>query len=335
VDLLLERWHIPNQKRRFNHSMAMNLVTRKLIPKYAAGIPTRPVNGLGVRSVSKKSRLLFIAPWRGCSIVGTYHTHYHGHPDGFAAEEEDVEDFIEEINGAYPDADLKREDILFSHVGLLPELDNVSTKAVRLIREGQVIDHQRESGIDGLITVVGVKYTSARYVAQQAVDIVFRKLNRGTPKCKTQVTPLHDSKIGDFTQLLSAGKKQELIDLDDDIIQHLIYNYGSKYTRLIKLIVKDPRLGQKLDQSSLLTRAEILYGIKYEMAQKLVDVILRRTELGSAGMPSETSIRVCVEIMGNEMSWDENRRNREITELKSLYAKVNNGSQKRKVSEKV
>ena len=43
---------------------------------------------------------------------------------------------------------------------------------------------------DGLITVAGTKYTTARAVAQRVTDLVFAKLGRAAVPCRTDATPL-------------------------------------------------------------------------------------------------------------------------------------------------
>jgi glycerol-3-phosphate dehydrogenase len=58
------------------------------------------------------------------------------------------------------------------------------------------------------------------------------------------------------------------------------------------------------------------------MAQKLTDVVLRRTELGSAGHPGATAALACAESMASELGWNENRMKKEIEELRGIYQPV-------------
>jgi glycerol-3-phosphate dehydrogenase len=319
VDSFLDRSGIPDHPRKFNHSLAMNLVTRKLIPEYAAGIFSRPKDGVGNQSGSKKSRLLFIAPWREYSIIGTLHAHYSGQSDEFVVKENYIDHFIAEINSAYPDARLERGDILFIHSGLLPEWKSANMKQVNLVREGRIYDHERDNSVLGLITVVGVKYTSARYLAQKTVNLVFQKLGKDVPKCRTDITPLCDGKIDDFTRFLSEERKHTANGFSEDTTRHLIYNYGSNYPRLTNLLSEDQHLGQALDESSRVMTAEILYGIRYEMAKKLSDIIFRRTELGSAGYPGRAAIEACAAVMAKEMGWNRIKTQEEIDHVLSIF----------------
>jgi len=44
--------------------------------------------------------------------------------------------------------------------------------------------------VAGLVSVQGVKYTTARAVAEKAIDLVLRRLGRPGAPCQTAVTPL-------------------------------------------------------------------------------------------------------------------------------------------------
>ena len=66
----------------------------------------------------------------------------------------------------------------------------------------------------------------------------------------------------------------------------------------------------------------MIYGVRYEMAQTLPDLILRRTELGTKGLPSEDEIRACADLMACEMGWDSLKITSEMNTLKDLYRTI-------------
>jgi glycerol-3-phosphate dehydrogenase len=55
--------------------------------------------------------------------------------------------------------------------------------------------------------------------------------------------------------------------------------------------------------------------VRDEMAQKLSDVVFRRTDLGSAGQPGHEALRICVETMGAELGWGPERFRTELDEI--------------------
>lgn len=303
----------------FNHSLAMNLVTRKFIDEYAAGIPSRPKVFLK-NGQTMKSRVMFIAPWREYSIVGTFHTHFHGDPDDFRLKDEDIELFLNEINSAYSGADLHREDICFIHKGFLPARSDAENSEVKLVREGQVFDHQQTDGLSGLITVMGVKYTSARKVAARGIDQVFRSLGRTPPPCTSDVTPLHDGAIDSISTFMQASRKDLTAGFSPGLIADLTRSYGVNYFKVRDLILaEEPQQGINTD-SPAVVRALTRYAVQYEMAQKLADVVLRRTALGSAGRPSDASLHAAEQVMATEFGWDENRRQLELADVHGAWS---------------
>jgi glycerol-3-phosphate dehydrogenase len=250
--------------------------------------------------------------------VGTKHIPYEGRPEDYQPSEEEIQDFIDEVNSAYPGAGLKREDVLFVHWGFLPAEDNY-LDTVKLVRQSQVYDHQKEGGVDGLISIVSVKYTSARDVARQAVDLVFDKLDQKSPRCMTHHTPLYGGQIERFGDFLKKETAKQPAGLDAEVVQQLIYNYGSEYPQLLGYLDEDAKWGQTIPDSNVI-KAQVLHAVREEMAQKLSDVVFRRTELGSAGHPGEASLKVCAEMMGAELGWSQVRTQQELDEVKAVFA---------------
>jgi glycerol-3-phosphate dehydrogenase len=303
--------------KKFNHSLAMNMITHKFIEGYAAGIPSRPYTFLK-DGQTMRSRVMFIAPWREYSIVGTFHVHYQGDPDEFRLRDEDIELFLNETNSAYSGANIRREDICFIHRGFLPAKPLEGSKEVRLIREGQVYDHKVD-GIEGLITVMGVKYTSARKVAARGIDLVFRYFGKTPPACITDITPLHDGSFASMTTFIQETRRDQAAGLSAALIEDLTRSYGSNYPQIREMVVAEKPQSGATGDSPAVVRAMARYAIQFEMAQKLSDVVLRRTALGSAGRPAEASLRAAEEIMSAELGWDEQRRQNELAEVQRAW----------------
>jgi glycerol-3-phosphate dehydrogenase len=254
-------------------------------------------------------------------LIGTTHAPYEGNPNDFRITEKDIEGFIEEVNQAYPTAALEREDVSFFHGGLLPmNGTNNNTGHVSLVKQYQIYDHMKDNGVDGLVSVVGVKYTEARGVAEKVIDLVFEKMGKKPPRCLTNVTPVYGGQIERFNDFLAGETKKKLCGLSAEVIWHLVYNYGSEYTRVLEYINENPELGQTITNTSQVVKAEVIHGIQEEMAEKLADMVLRRTELGSAGDPGDETLKTCATTMARELDWDKARVQREIEEVKAIFS---------------
>jgi glycerol-3-phosphate dehydrogenase len=296
---------------------AFIVVDRPLVNKYALA-----VLGSGkdpAASFSRGRRHLFIVPWRGYTIVGVWHSVYKGEPDEFTVSEKDLQWFIDEINEAYPAISLGLNDISTWNAGIVPSGDNeYGATNLTYAKRALVIDHAKDHNVEGLLTVIGIRYTTSRRVAERVVDLVFRKLGKEPPKCETAVTPIYGGQIEDFEEFVSNALKSSKNGLSPGIIRALVHNHGSEYQRILDYVGEDPSLGETLGTSGVI-KAEGVNAVREEMAQKLGDVVFRRTDLGSAGYPGESEIRVCAELMAKELGWDESRLRNEINEVNSAF----------------
>lgn len=299
----------------------MDLVTRQILPDHAIGIASqyapRPSGG----DSAPCTRLLFIVPWRGYSMIGTIHAPCAGELEDSRVTKEGIETFLDEVNAAYPGAALTLQDVYHVHWGFLP-MDNLDGQpdVVKLVRQDRLHDHEQEEGIKGLITAVGVKYTTARHAAQAAVDLALQKLGRRVSECRTHVVPIYGGQIERFDEFMVQVLESRPPELAPKVMEHLLYNYGSSYPQVLRHLGEEPEWRQTVSPGSPVLRAEVIHAIREEMAQKLTDVVQRRTELGAAGLPDDASLHSCADLMGAELGWDQARKERELRELRMQYA---------------
>ncbi len=231
---------------------AMNLVTSRPARRAALVAPTRD------------GRALVMLPWRGRTLIGTSESADQRQADDQQAKRDEVGAFLRQINDTFPAFALREDEITLVHRGIVPAI--VRGGQLTLSGESRVIDHAAAGGLSQLITLVGVKYTTARAVAEQAVDLVFDKLGRPPARCRTAATALPEAGLGDRDAV-------------------------------------DP----------------VLQAMRDEMAQTLVDVIVRRTGLGAAGHPGDGVAAEVAARMQMIAGWSDERTRREIDELAAFY----------------
>lgn len=321
VDKVLVNLNGKLPERKFTLSTAMNIVVnRKLLDKNAAGLsgPYKYVRKDG--SVYQAYRMLFFAPWREYTIIGTNHLAYNGMQDEYKATEAEIQDFLSAVNQAYPGMNIQRKEVTFFYGGFLPmAAQNPDTGEVILEKQYKIYDHNQDFQVDGLITVIGVKYTTARDVAQKTIDLVFKKLNRKSPKCMTENTSLYGGNIERFEDFMKNAINDKPYGLEEKVMRHLSYNYGSAYNDILSYGEVDEKWLKLMPESKEVLKAEVLHGVRQEMAQKLSDVILRRTDLGNARKPGEACIKETARIMADELGWDKSRIKQEIQEVNQIY----------------
>jgi glycerol-3-phosphate dehydrogenase len=140
---------------------------------------------------------LFLVPWRGRTLAGTWHLPNAVSPSDTGVSEQDLESTLGALNTAFPSAALARDQVRLVHRGLVPAVDRGAGQ-VAMRTAPDVIDHSQDAAC-GLLSIVGVKYTTARAVAERAIDRVCTMLNRRTGPCATaqQSLPGADLPAGD------------------------------------------------------------------------------------------------------------------------------------------
>lgn len=172
-------------------SKCMNLVTRPVTGDHAFGVrSSRASDAL----LGRERRMFFFTPWRGKTVIGTSHLPYQGDPDDCRYTEKDILEFLGEINAAWPQAQLTLNDVDYCYGGLTPaEDEQPGNGEVARARRGEVLDHRDSHGVDGLITAVGVKWTTSRLVAEKVVDQAAARLGRPDLRCQLHTAPLPDA----------------------------------------------------------------------------------------------------------------------------------------------
>src|SRR5262245_20668411 len=162
-----------------------------------------------------EGRFLFLVPWQDRTLLGTDYA-----PADTLAGPTDVERILAKGAHAFPWASLGRSDVVLVHHGHVPATADGTGLRTRQL----VVDHERTDGVAGLISMVGVKYTTARAVAEQAVDLAVARLGMRVAPCRTASTPLVHARPlqGDLpTRVRVAVAEEMALTLTDAMLRRL------------------------------------------------------------------------------------------------------------------
>jgi glycerol-3-phosphate dehydrogenase len=115
-------------------------------------------------------------------LLGTW---YSANPATEVTPELGISSLIREFNSSCPGLELSPTEVTGYHSGWLPLKGQERGRATALAERPRITDHGATDGVRHLLSVEGVKYTTARSVAQRVVDWVFRDLGRSSPPCRT------------------------------------------------------------------------------------------------------------------------------------------------------
>jgi len=168
---------------------------------------------------------------------------------------EDEIQFVLDTASQYLSRPPKRSDVLSVYVGIRPlvKASSAATKTSSLSR-----DHTIHIDNSGLLTIVGGKWTTYRHMAEDCVDHAITLGELPEVPSKT-----HDLKI--------HGYKQDVECLTS------LGVYGSDADSILAMAAADARLGEPLHPALPYIAAEVVWGVREEMARTLDDILSRRT----------------------------------------------------------
>jgi glycerol-3-phosphate dehydrogenase len=261
-------------------------------------------------------------PWNGRYLIGTTDIRYEGDLDHVVADEEEIDYLIRETNNVIPSANLTRDDILFTYSGVRPLPSEPEGAEGGVTRSHIIYDHaEHDPRIDGLFSIIGGKLTTYRNLSRETVDAVYKKLGRKVPRCRTDEVPLPGGEVGragDFEEFAAGFRMTS--GLSEELATRLLKLYGTRAPDVLEMAGDDPTLRVPLSPEATVetgvTGAEILYAFRRELAEKLGDVLLRRTMVGMGPRVALDVDEAAASVAVQHLGWSRERAKREVGEFR-------------------
>jgi glycerol-3-phosphate dehydrogenase len=242
-------------------------------------------------------RVLFAVPWRGRLLVGTTETEVEP-GDELYVTKEDVAFMLGQLN-KYLQTPITPNQIVAGYAGARPLVSagdaNESTK--KLARD-DVIEIEPSSG---LISIMGGKWTTHRAMAEDTINAAEKSLGKTPTECPTRHHILYGSENWNHDYWQELVKNYQVAP---DVAHHLSAKFGTAAPNILNLAKTDPTLGERVVAQHPLTRAEVLYVVREELAATIEDVLARRTgvQFYSWRNARESAAGVGA-ILGAELGW--------------------------------
>lgn len=226
-------------------------------------------------------RMIFAIPRDGKTYVGTTDTFYEGDPAAPAMTERDRDYLLAAVNGMFPQVRLGAADVESSWAGVRPLIYEEGKNPSEISRKDEIWQSP-----SGLVTIAGGKLTGYRKMAETVVDLAARKLResqgRTFPACRTKTLPLSGGDVGGADALPSfvdrMAAEAARCGLTEEQGRRIARTYGSNASRLYAIAEdEDHRVAAERHGLPLDLYAAVVYAVEGEMAQKPVDVLVRRT----------------------------------------------------------
>jgi glycerol-3-phosphate dehydrogenase len=292
---------------------AMNLVTSRPASDIALAAPAFTDAAAGR---SGRAMMLTLTPWHGRALVGTFQSAELKQPADVSVTETEIAAAIAAANSAFPALKLTRADVTLVHRGIVPASEGTPAQ---LLSSPRILDHDGD-GVAGAMTVIGVKYTTARRVGARAAEAAIRRLGKPSLRARRQ---RHDilpgAGIADHEALTIETARAVGLELAPPIIRHLNEIYGDRSAAIVKLMAERTDWRMPLVPGRPNVGAEVIHAVRREMAVTLDDIVIRRMELGAMGDPGEDITRAAAAIAAEELGWDAERRDRAIAGVRAFY----------------
>lgn len=199
-------------------------------------------------------RVLFAIPWQNKVLVGTTDTPVNTLSEEPLAMEEEINFLIRHFN-RYHQTTIQRSDVLSVFAGLRPLVKRKDVKNTASLSR----DHTLIIAPSKLLTITGGKWTTWRKMAEDAVNHIAEITGQEPRKCVTANLHIH------------GYTNEPMTD------SHLQY-YGSD-AAAIRELMQEPGMERTLHAAHPFTVAEVVWALRYEMAQTVEDVLARRVRL--------------------------------------------------------
>jgi glycerol-3-phosphate dehydrogenase len=256
---------------------------------------------------------LFALPWRGHTLLATSDTPFTGDPATVAVNESDIADLLARFGEYLPAAQLAREKVQFFYAGLRPLVSDGSKDSYNVSRRAELVDHGKESALDGLFSALGGKWMTSRALAEAATDTLVARLGKKKAPCTTATTPLPGGRFDRFEDMVRGFQKTYPGIASLRPMCHML---GARLPLALKgaRVTDLAALGESGD-----TPAQIRLALEQEMALTLEDMVMRRTGIGQFGPPGPQVLEQVAGQMAAHLGWDAARMAREIAGLGHLY----------------
>jgi glycerol-3-phosphate dehydrogenase len=279
-----------------------------------APFPGAPSSAIYVEAKTDR-RPFFIIPWNGNYLIGTTDIRFDGDLDRVQCDSSEVDYLLVETNRVLPQSKLTRKEILYTYSGVRPLPMTAGKNAQSITRRHFIREHPQ---IDNLLSVVGGKLTTYRSLAEQSVDLVFRKLKKNSVRCTTaQVSLPGGTEFAAF-----ANEFREQNPFAAAVNNRLLRIYGTRANDVVQFCMSDAALSRPFNKADDVLAGEVVFSFAHELAESLSDCLLRRTMVGLNGDLAIGDDETAADIGKRFLGWSPERAAKELRTYRSYIERL-------------
>jgi glycerol-3-phosphate dehydrogenase len=267
-------------------------------------------------------RICLVYAYEGLALVGSTDIPADD-PDAARCEDDEIDYFLERLRALAPALRFVRADVVYAYCGVRPLPVSDSSAPGLISRDHSMPLLEAEPGRPfPIVSLVGGKWTTFRGFAEEAADLVLKRLARAR-LVSTQNLPIGGGR--DFPKTptaranwIAAARTQT--GLPAERLDALLKRYGATALEVARHVAN---LADDRALAGGLTSGEIDFIARREHVLRLADIVMRRTTLAISGVLTQQNLSQIADVASVALGWTQVRREAEISEVTQALAWFN------------
>src|SRR5690606_9966643 len=224
---------------------------------------------------------------------------------------------------------LQLEDIVSSWAGLRPLINEEGKSPSELSRKDEIFVSD-----SGLVSIAGGKLTGYRKMAERTVDLIAKRMEEDSgieiKACTTDKIPLCGNGFKKYKHVKNYISEVYAQLQQDGFLFYDAWNLVTTYGKQTETILQTYKTLTDKDKYLRLAKAELHFGVDYEMIQNPTDFFVRRTGRLYFDIESVKDLmEPILEEFRSIFKWNDGKVDFYRTELQKLILKCSDFSLKR------
>lgn len=243
-------------------------------------------------------RPIFIIPWAGQLLVGTTEVKDSDDPERVQASTDEIDYLMRSFKRLFPSVPYDFSHIRAAFAGVRP-LPFVSDRSpASITRSHLILDHTFDCA-EGMVSIIGGKLTTAASLAREAA----RAVGIAVPEPKGYAVKNVQAARG----LLREYEKKvaAVARVEREMAAEIVRWFGAASVDIAHIAKTDAVMRASLCPHTRHIVAEAMYAMRYEHANSLADILLRRVPVAFDPCWSEECTRFAAKRIGKALGWSE------------------------------
>jgi glycerol-3-phosphate dehydrogenase len=256
-------------------------------------------------------RICLVYPFFGHALLGSTDIPFND-PDSVVCDDDEAAYMLAMLREVFPDIEIAPEQVIFRYAGVRPLPQTEASDTREVTRDHSLPRDALADDALPIFSMVGGKWTTFRAFAAETTDIVLSSLRRERRR-STELERIGGGRGFPETSGRRAAWIAQFVakyGVDPARAEVLLDRYGAAADRVA--LTGGGALPDMLTSLPDYSRGEIQSLVRTEQVVTLVDLVFRRTSIAVAGRLTLAAIEELAEIVGAELDWTGEERDRQI-----------------------